>query len=129
MKEEVTKEWIKKAEADIRTASRESKISDEPNYDIVCYLAQQCAEKYLKAYLVSKEIDPRRTHNLVLLLEDCLKFDIAFEEIREACSLVSGADQYRYPLDNATEEEAKIAMEHSIAIREFVKIKIGIQLF
>ena len=42
-----TGEWVDKAEADLRTAYRESGASEYPNYDAACFHAQQCAEKYL----------------------------------------------------------------------------------
>jgi HEPN domain-containing protein len=46
---EVVEEWIAKAEGDFRTASRELVVVDRPNYDAVCFHAQQCIEKLMKA--------------------------------------------------------------------------------
>ena len=46
-----TAEWIEKAEADFATMERESQVLERPNYDGVCFHAQQCAEKFLKASL------------------------------------------------------------------------------
>lgn len=39
---------------------------------LVC---QQCAEKYLKAYLIQQGDVPDRAHNLEDLLNDCVKHD------------------------------------------------------
>jgi HEPN domain-containing protein len=47
----ITSEWISKAEADFGTLQREIQVVDYPNYDGVCFHAQQCAEKYLKGRL------------------------------------------------------------------------------
>ena len=47
----ITGEWVEKAEADVRSARRELRVRDHPNYDLVCFLSQQCAEKYLKGGL------------------------------------------------------------------------------
>jgi len=47
-----TMEWVDKADADLDTAKREATVVESPNYDAVCFHAQQCAEKYLKAVLV-----------------------------------------------------------------------------
>jgi HEPN domain-containing protein len=58
------REWIDKAEADLATARRELVASDFPNYDAVCFHAQQCVEKYIKAFLVYKDIDFPRTHDI-----------------------------------------------------------------
>lgn len=47
----LTREWVEKTEGDFLTAARESRVRKSPNYDAVCFHAQQCAEKYLKARL------------------------------------------------------------------------------
>lgn len=36
---EVVREWIDKAEGDFRTASREMAVTEQPNYDAVCFHA------------------------------------------------------------------------------------------
>ena len=41
-----TQEWIDKAEGDRKVARREIQTAD-PVWNVVCFLAQQCAEKYL----------------------------------------------------------------------------------
>lgn len=52
----VTTEWIAKAEADYATMLRESRVEENPNWDAVCFHAQQSAEKYLKAKLCEADI-------------------------------------------------------------------------
>ena len=47
----LTLERVQKAEADWSTVQREFAVKKDPNYDAVCFHAQQCAEKYLKALL------------------------------------------------------------------------------
>ena len=49
MKPETT-EWIDKAEGDWTVAHREMRTAN-PVWNVVTFLAQQCAEKYLKAFL------------------------------------------------------------------------------
>jgi HEPN domain-containing protein len=47
------KNWIAKAESDLRTAKK--LISDpDPICDTAIYHAQQCGEKALKAFLISR---------------------------------------------------------------------------
>ena len=61
--------WLEKARRDLVTASRELN-STEPFTDIVCFHAQQAAEKYMKAYLLWHGIGFPKTHaleDLVLL--------------------------------------------------------------
>jgi HEPN domain-containing protein len=47
------KEWVAKAEADYFTATRESKASELPNFDAVCFHSQQCVEKLMRRSLWS----------------------------------------------------------------------------
>jgi HEPN domain-containing protein len=67
---ELVRNWITKAEHDLKIAGSELKTED-PARDMICYHYQQCAEKYLKAWLIASGIEPRRTHNIHLLLEQC----------------------------------------------------------
>ena len=64
----VTLEWIEKAEGDFRTALREMRARKQPNYDATCFHAQQCAEKYMKAFLQEKLVPVDKTHDLLRLL-------------------------------------------------------------
>lgn len=52
----LTIEWIRKADGDMATAKRELRARSTPNYDAVCFHAQQCAEKHLKALLQEEAI-------------------------------------------------------------------------
>jgi HEPN domain-containing protein len=49
-------------------AQRERQAPD-PVWDGICFHAQQCAEKYLKALLEGQIIVFRKTHDLVELLD------------------------------------------------------------
>ena len=53
------KEWIAKAEADFSTATRELQAAESPNFDAVCFHAQQCAEKLMKALLIHLSVVTR----------------------------------------------------------------------
>ena len=64
----LTNEWIAKAEGDHATAARELQVLQNPNYDAVCFHAQQCAEKYLKARLQEMGISFGKTHDLSIYL-------------------------------------------------------------
>ena len=61
------KEWVLKAEADFATAGRELQATVIPNYDAVCFHAQQCVEKYLKALLVFRGTAFPKTHEIPVL--------------------------------------------------------------
>ncbi len=54
-----------------------------PVTDAVCFHSQQCAEKYLKAFLQENEIRFRPAHPLIPLFESCLGQDSEFEQVRD----------------------------------------------
>ena len=53
--------------------------------EIICYHCQQSAEKALKGFLISRDIEPPRTHDLRLLRRMCRQNDKSFDEIEDAC--------------------------------------------
>ncbi len=59
-----TFEWIAKAEADFASMLREASVTNSPNHDLVCFLAQQSAEKYFKALLCESNVSFPKTHDL-----------------------------------------------------------------
>jgi HEPN domain-containing protein len=91
-------EWIAKAENDLKSASHLLKLKDCPT-DTVCFHAQQCVEKCIKAMLVAQERAFRRTHDvreLIVLLPDRLR--PALDE-KEQDRLTEYATVTRYPGD------------------------------
>jgi HEPN domain-containing protein len=52
--------WVGKAEGAVRTALRELAVQEQPDWDGVCFHAQQAVEKYLKALLTSSGATPFR---------------------------------------------------------------------
>src|SRR5512137_1547975 len=94
----LTCEWVAKAEGDFATASREIRIRKSPNYDAVCFHAQQCAEKYIKALLQEAEVPFGKTHHLVALLELLLTVEQSWELLRpQMQSLNAYSVSVRYP--------------------------------
>lgn len=47
----VVRQWIEKADNDLRNATHTLSMGDDCPYDTVCFHAQQCSEKYIKALL------------------------------------------------------------------------------
>jgi len=126
MKNDIIDEWIKKAENDLLNAETVVKIENPPT-DTICFHAQQCAEKYLKAYLISKNVEIIRTHNLRYLLEECKKFAVDFESLREdAIILNSYSIETRYPGDFIVYSisEAKNAIKMAKKIKKHIIKKL-----
>ena len=63
----VAHEWMAKADNDLRSAEYLLKMEDCPT-DTVCFHAQQCVEKCLKALLVSQGTEFQKTHDLAKLM-------------------------------------------------------------
>lgn len=62
--ERVAHQWVQKAENDLKNAEHTLTIGDKCPFDTVCFHAQQCVEKYLKALLSLHGIDFPKTHDL-----------------------------------------------------------------
>jgi len=93
----VVRQWITKAENDLKNAAHTLKIRTACPTDTVSFHAQQCVEKYLKAFLVYKGIDYPRTHDierLVALLPGNIWLRLSIEEQR---TLTTYATLTRYP--------------------------------
>jgi HEPN domain-containing protein len=100
MNRETIKKWILKAENDLKIAKDEM-LTENPATDAICFHAQQCVEKYLKAYLISKDKEISKTHDILFLIKQCLLIDNEFNYLLElnADSLTSYAVEIRYPDD------------------------------
>jgi HEPN domain-containing protein len=123
----LTLEWIDKAEGDLLTAQREYRARNRPNYDAVCFHAQQTAEKYLKAWLQEANKPIPRIHNLIDLVALCIEVDLTFSILeQELRGLDSYAVRTRYPGQNATKEEALIAIKTSKSVSLFIRKKLGL---
>ena len=123
----LTGEWVTKAEADFISAQRECRARKNPNYDLVGFLAQQCAEKYLKARLQEAGFRIEKTHNLLVLLEQCLAFEPLWEPMRTSLSVLSNyAVAFRYPGEQADKVTAKDALRIVTQIRAQVRAALGL---
>src|ERR1035437_8421169 len=100
--------WFKKAEEDLFVIKHILTMEDAPA-NICCFHALHAVEKYLKAYLIGKNIVFPKTHDLELLVDLPL-------------SLSNYATVPRYPdlLDDLTVEDAKQAYQNAVTIKEFV---------
>jgi len=124
MKPETT-EWVQKAEGDMNTAQREFAVQEEPNHDAVCFHAQQCAEKYLKARLVEAGLPVTRTHDLEILLNQLLPLEPELVDLLQSVRILSAmAVEVRYPGIAADEDDAAEALRSSEKIRNAIRATI-----
>jgi HEPN domain-containing protein len=123
----LTREWVEKAEGDFTIAGRELRARKAPIYDAVCFHAQQCAEKYIKAILQEHDQRIPKTHHFAELLPLILKLDPAFELLRANLDILEdyGVD-FRYPGASATKEDAKSAYRAAHDVRLFSRQRLGL---
>ncbi len=125
---EIAKEWIFKAEGDYRSAEILLYQVEIPEIDTACFHCQQCAEKYMKAFLTEHNVDFPRNHDLVRLLALCLTIDEGFETIREYLRRLENYGVIiRYPGLTVPLEMAHEALDNAGSVREFIKKKLKIK--
>jgi len=122
----LTIEWVSKAEGDYICVQREWRARKYPNYDALCFHAQQCAEKYLKACLQESDLPVNRTHNMIVLLEHMLPCNPMFEVLRESLlQLNIYAVAFRYPGESALREDARAARSLCESVRKALRKYLG----
>ncbi len=120
-------EWIEKAEGDFSTALREWRARKNRNHDAVCFHAQQCIEKYLKAVLQKHRSTFSNTHDLVVLVKACSQREPLWGAwIEEMDVLTRYAVLFRYPGESATREDALNAVRIMKKHRCELRISLGL---
>lgn len=113
--------WVERAEEDYLMA-RSALRRRKPLTYSACFHAQQCAEKYLKAILVSKGVAFAKAHDLLLLSNQCEKAGVFLViEPKQLNTLSDYAVRVRYPGDDPTPDDAREAVEIAKAVRRFVR--------
>ena len=114
----LTLEWIEKAEEDYQMAQLAQQAS-RPFHNSICFHAQQCIEKYLKAWLQEAKLPVPRTHNLaegliVPTVPAWAQWQPDFTRITEY------AVDARYPGDSATADDTHHALRTCEGVRQAV---------
>jgi HEPN domain-containing protein len=126
---EVTAEWVLKAEEDFYSADSLLHTVEVPMASTASFHCQQCAEKYLKAFLQEHRIRFERNHDLLPLDDLCIKVDKDFLKIRDD---LEGLEDYavaiRYPGASASVELAEAAFDAAERVRNFVRSKTRNQI-
>ena len=70
-----------------------------------------------------------KTHNLIELLEMCLRVDPTFEMMRRPLVLLDRyAIRYRYPGESAEKDEGQAAVQAVKVVREIARSRLGLPL-
>ena len=122
----LTLEWIQKAEGDY-TIMHQNYRSSNPIHDAICFHAQQCIEKYLKAWLQEANIPFTRTHDLERLLSLIIPTLPDWEAWQADFSTISEhAVDFRYPGKAATAADVQDAIRTCVRVRRAVREQLGL---
>ena len=121
-KEEILRQWLHRGKEELSSAEYLSTMRHPTPDETICYLCQQSAEKYLKAFIFFKDIEPEKTHDLEYLLELCQRYNEAFSLLSTKVDLLNRYGiMPRYPNElNITEEDMRNAIANAKAVQEFV---------
>ena len=105
------RDWFEKADQDLELARR-ALGPGKPLPGMACYHAQQCAEKYLKGYLIARSVPFRFVHDLVYLTQLCATQEPAFEQLMSAAEILGEyGTALRYPMEGSEEPDVEAARE------------------
>jgi HEPN domain-containing protein len=125
---DLTSEWVVKAEEDFYSADSLLHTVEIPMASTASFHCQQCAEKYLKAFLQEHKIRFERKHDLSPLIDLCQKIDRDFITLEtDLKSLEDYSVAIRYPGANASVELAELAFDAAERVRSFIRNKLGIE--
>ncbi len=119
---EMTRQWIMRADDDLRLAELIQKDND-PIYWAIAFHAQQCVEKALKGILTFHDIRAGKTHNIENLLRlsspvvDGLE---KFTEQAKTLSVYAVDSRYPVPHGDVSKGEATKAIDTARSIYEFI---------
>jgi len=122
----IINEWVRLANMDMATARHMFETYLPIPLEIVCFHSQQAAEKTLKCFLVSREVEAPRIHDMRILCDMCSKYDDSFNTIYEEAVLLTRYSVIpRYPAElELIKQDAEKALEHAKKVIEFVKNKL-----
>jgi HEPN domain-containing protein len=93
----VLREWVRKAEDDLTVAAHVMKLGATCPAEAICFHAQQCVEKYLKAVLVWHETEFPKTHDIAALIS-LMPFGVTVDiPVPDQRRLTGYAAVLRYP--------------------------------
>jgi HEPN domain-containing protein len=116
-------EWLEKAEEDFGFAI--SIIEDSTFYAQICFHFHQAAEKHLKTYMIARDMEFKRIHDLPVLLKSCSAIEPNLQVLQDDCRFLNRFYiDTRYPVHspaNYSKEEALKAKKAAEHIRDAIR--------
>jgi len=131
-KAEILQQWLDKASDDLRAAEYLATMHHPTPDEIICFHCQQSAEKYLKAFIFTQDIEPEKTHDLEVLVMICQEYNFSFSILLSKLQFLNEyAVMPRYPNQlEITNDDMKIAIHYAKDVQEFVlevlKVNAGV---
>ncbi|MBE0535246.1 MAG: HEPN domain-containing protein [Phycisphaerae bacterium] len=127
---QLLRQWVGKADEDLRTAEHILTLEEACPFSSVCFHAQQCVEKYLKALLLSHNTPFGRTHDLVRLYDLLAEQHRRLLDVEELAVLNRYAVEARYPGDwePIDRKEAEFAVGLALRTRNDVRAVLSEEL-
>ena len=123
-----TREWMRQAEEDYEAALDLARRRKRPLDKQVCFHAQQCVEKYLKARLNEASIGFARNHDLEQLLAQAMAVEPLWSSFQPVLKKLNEyAVQPRYPGFPVTKAEAKQAVKDCKSFRKEARLSLGLR--
>ena len=121
----ITLEWIKKGQSDYGFANAAFREFDD-FYSQMCILCHDASEKFLKGFIASYGTRPERTHDLLNLLDICIKLGQNTKSLVELGPCCKTLNQYYTPLKSPshfptmTKDQAQEALEAARIIKKII---------
>lgn len=125
-KQDYIRNWIFRAREDFAVIENLELSGIDYYTSTICFHAQQCVEKYLKAFLVYNDVDFPRTHDVDYLLMECQKidnvnFNFNFKNLTEFGVSVRYPDDFYIPGITETKEYIELAKDVKYTIEPLLK--------
>jgi len=118
---QVVYRWLVKADHDLDAATRLLQSGEGWPSDAVCFHAQQCVEKHLKAWLTLRGIEFKRTHDIKTLLALIPPRARPRLTAEEQAALTTYAVVTRYPDESDDEEDIDSEARNAVRIARRVR--------
>ncbi len=122
----LVQKWLLKAGNDLEIV-RQGLQAENVVTDVLCFHCQQVVEKCFKAYLISKNLNFPKTHNLSILLEKMIHDDVEFEKFEDIVYMTNYAVELRYPDDFFIPDLIETQEAYKNALRVFQNISQRLQ--
>lgn len=123
----LTRQWIVKAEEDFTAAFRLHRIRGLAPYDHVCFHAQECLDKYLKAMLSEANVPFVKTDPLPNVVQASVRIDPTLAWLRDYVDrFPTDPLDYLYPGRSVNKREAYDVFSCCQRVRSAIRYRLGV---